>query len=117
MRLGVVALLHIQRVGPGIVIQTGNVPKLEGKVDRWLSVNRKKSAIFREVLIVPQSHMEGLLDVRDRTAEPQVPFFQGSVDDFKATRFREGHQRVPIFLAGTEPRGKLLRGKELVIRR
>ncbi len=59
--------------------------------------------------------MEGLLDVRHRAGEPQVPFFPSSVDYFKATRFGESNHGVPILLAGTEPHGKLLRRKELVV--
>ncbi len=70
MRLRVVALLHIQRMWPGIVVQTGDVPKLEGKVDGGLAIHGKECAVFSEVVIGPQGHMEGLLDVRHGAGEP-----------------------------------------------
>ena len=111
----VVALLDVQRMRPGIVVQTRYVPKLEGKVYGGLAVHRKECAVFGEVVIGPHGHMESLLDVRHRAGEPQVPFFSGSVDYFKATRLRESNQSVPILLAGSEPRCKLLRRKELVV--
>jgi len=70
MGLGVVALLDIHRMRLGIVVQTRDVPNLDGKVDGGFAVNRIECAVFDEIVIVPQGHMEGLLDVRHRASEP-----------------------------------------------
>src|SRR5580658_1981263 len=63
-----------------------------------------------------QSHMEGSLDGGHRADKPEVHGIAGAADNLKAARFRESNQRVPIFLAGSEPRGKLLGREELMVR-
>src|SRR5271168_1987315 len=109
MSLGVVALLNEHRMRSGVIVQAGDVPETERQVYCRFAVRRIKRASLRGVLVGAQIHVESFFDARYCADEPQVHGITGAAGNLKAAGFRERHQRVPFFLAGSESCRELLR--------
>ena len=107
--------MHERGTRDRIVVQPRDVPEAGRQVHRGLPVRSIEGAVFRGVLVDAHGHVESSINVRDRARKLHVESIAGATNHRKAIRFRETDQGIIIFLARTEPRGKLRHRYEVPI--
>jgi hypothetical protein len=99
----------------GEVVEAGDVPELEGKVDGGFAVGCEEGAIFGRMLPGAQGDVEGLLDGGDGAGDVEVDTIGRSGDDGEAVFIGEIDDSAVVVFGGTELRGELFDGEEVAV--
>src|ERR1700758_3527179 len=102
-------------MGKGKVIKSGDMPKLEGKIDRRLAVRTVEEAVLRGMSISSHIDMKRLLDVRHRAADVNIQAIARSTSHSQAVGLSEMNDGVVIGLRWAESFSELVDGKELMV--
>ena len=113
VRLGVVALLDVERMRDGIVVQTGDVPERERQVGAGLAVRPVEDAILGGMLVGQQVHVEGRFDGRNRSLDLHLHAIARSANHGESMLLNVTHDCVILFLRGAKPRRELGRRQEV----
>src|ERR1700691_1436355 len=100
----------------GVVVESGDVPELEGQVDGGLAVGREEAAVLSGMLIRAHGNVEGLLDGGDGSCDVEVDAIGRGGDDGEAVLPGEIDDGVVVVLGGAEFRGELIDGEEATVR-
>lgn len=100
-------------MGDGVVVESSDVPELEGKIDSGLAVRSEEAAVLRGMLVGAHRDVEGLLDGGDGSGDVEVEAIGRGGYDGEAVLVREIDDGVVVVLGGAEFSGELIDGEEM----
>ncbi len=100
--LRIVVFVLKQGMGNGVVVEAGDVPKVEGQVDRGLAVGTEEGAVLRGVLIGTHVHMERGFNGCYGAFDLHIHGVARAANDLEAVSLGEADHGVVVLLGGAK---------------